>query len=90
MGLSCSLKPVHICIGIVVFSNPARNNTTTTSSKDVTKANNPPEIGCSFQGRCPRIIGDICRKEEPPWQTLDNGNAIRCHINIKELKIQQS
>ena len=49
----------------------------------------PPEIGCSFQGRCPRIIGDICRKEEPPWQTLDNGNAIRCHINIKDLEIQQ-
>ena len=28
VGLSCSLKPVHICIGIVVFSKPARNNTT--------------------------------------------------------------
>ena len=44
VGLNCSLKPVHICIGIVVFSKPARNSTTTTSSKDVTKANNPPEI----------------------------------------------
>ena len=44
VGLNCSLKPVHICIGIVVFSKPARNNTTTTSSNDVTKANNPPEI----------------------------------------------
>ena len=44
VGLNCSLKPVHICIGIVVFSKPARNKTTTTSSKDVTKANNPPEI----------------------------------------------
>ena len=27
-----------------MFSKPARNNTTTTSSKDVTNANNPPEI----------------------------------------------
>ena len=44
VGLNCSLNPVHICIGIVVFSKPARNNTTTTSSKDVTNANNPPEI----------------------------------------------
>ena len=44
VGLSCSLSPVHICTGIVVFSNPAKNNTTTTSSKDVTKANKPPEI----------------------------------------------
>jgi len=50
----------------------------------------PPEIGCSFQGRCPRIIGDKCRNETPPWQIGDNGNAIRCHIDIKELKIQQS
>ena len=44
VGLNCSLKPVHICIGIVVFSKPAKNSTTTTSSKDVTKANNPPDI----------------------------------------------
>ena len=44
VGLNCSLKPVHIWTGIVVFSNPAKNKTTTTSSKDVTKANNPPEI----------------------------------------------
>ena len=44
VGLNCSLKPVHICMGIVVFSKPAKNNTTTTSSKEVTKANNPPEI----------------------------------------------
>ena len=44
VGLSCSLKPVHICIGIVVFSRPAKNNTTTTSSKDVTNANKPPDI----------------------------------------------
>ena len=50
----------------------------------------PPEIGCSFQGRCPRILGDKCRNETPPWQIGDNGNAIRCHINIEELKALQS
>ena len=44
VGLNCSLKPVHICTGMVVFSKPARNKTTTTSSNEVTKANNPPEI----------------------------------------------
>ena len=44
VGLNCSLKPVHICIGIVVLSKPAKNNTTTTSSKDVTNANSPPDI----------------------------------------------
>ena len=44
VGLNCSLKPTHICIGIVVFSNPAKNRTTITSSNEVTKANNAPEI----------------------------------------------
>ena len=44
VGLNCSLKPVHIWIGIVVLSNPAKNNTTTTSSNEVTNANNAPDI----------------------------------------------
>ncbi len=46
----------------------------------------PPEKGCSFQGRCPRKVGDICNSEVPPWQIGENGNAIRCHINIDELR----
>ncbi len=50
----------------------------------------PPENGCSFQGRCPRILGDKCRLEVPPWQIGENGNAIRCHIGIEELKIKQT
>ena len=44
VGLNCSLKPTHIWIGIVVFSSPAKNITTTTSSKEVTKANSAPEM----------------------------------------------
>ena len=50
----------------------------------------PPENGCSFQGRCPRILGDKCRLEIPPWQIGVNGNAIRCHIDIEELKSKQT
>ena len=44
VGLHCYLKPVHMWIGIVVLSSPAKNNTTTTSSKDVTNAKRPPDI----------------------------------------------
>ena len=44
VGLNCSLRPVHIWIGIVVLSKPAKNKTTTTSSKDVTNANKAPDI----------------------------------------------
>ncbi len=50
----------------------------------------PPENGCCFQGRCPRILGDKCRTQVPPWQIGENGNAIRCHIDIEELKIKQT
>ena len=50
----------------------------------------PPEVGCSFQGRCQRILGDICKNEAPPWQTGENGNSIRCHIKIEDLKKQQT
>ena len=45
----------------------------------------PPEKGCTFQGRCPRILGDKCKNETPPWQIGLNGHAIRCHIEINEL-----
>jgi peptide/nickel transport system ATP-binding protein len=45
----------------------------------------PPEKGCTFQGRCPRIIGDKCKNETPPWQIGLNGHAIRCHIEINKL-----
>jgi peptide/nickel transport system ATP-binding protein len=37
----------------------------------------PPEKGCCFQGRCPRILGDKCREEVPPWQVGEIGHAIR-------------
>ena len=44
VGLICSRMPTHIWRGIVRCSNPDKNKTTTISSKDVTKANNAPEI----------------------------------------------
>ena len=50
----------------------------------------PPEQGCSFQGRCPRILGDICKTDVPPWQIGENGNYIRCHIKVDNLKKEQT
>ena len=49
----------------------------------------PPKKGCSFQGRCSRIVGDICKNEIPPWQLTTSGNSIRCHIPLKELQKAQ-
>ena len=33
---------------------------------------------------------NICKNEIPPWQITENGNAIRCHIKINDLKNQQT
>ena len=50
----------------------------------------PPENGCPFQRRCPRIVGDICKSEAPPWQTLPTGNLICCHIPWEALDKMQT
>ena len=57
-------------------------------AKDIVEEK-PPKKGCCFQGRCPRILGDKCKNETPPWQIGDNGNAIRCHISVEDLKKNQ-
>jgi peptide/nickel transport system ATP-binding protein len=49
----------------------------------------PPAKGCPFQRRCPRKIGAKCDTDTPPWQTRDDGHAIRCHIPLDELHRQQ-
>ena len=46
--------------------------------------------GCPFHSRCPRIIGDICRTETPPWQESERGDRIFCHIPLVQLKIAQN
>ncbi len=51
----------------------------------VPSALNPP-TGCRFHTRCPRKLGEICEREEPPWQDAGNGHRIYCHIPLEELR----
>ncbi len=46
--------------------------------------------GCCFHTRCPRVRGDICRTEEPPWQEAGNGHRLYCHIPPAELAAMQA
>jgi len=46
---------------------------------------NPPS-GCRFHTRCPRLLGEICRVQEPPWQQDGNGHLYRCHISPQDLR----
>lgn len=38
-----------------------------------------PPTGCAFHPRCARSM-DICRREMPPWVTLEEGRRARCHL----------
>ena len=44
-----------------------------------------PPSGCRFHTRCPRYLGDICKDQEPPWQSASDGQRYRCHIAPEEL-----
>ena len=41
--------------------------------------------GCVFHTRCPRKIGSICEREEPPLADAGPAHGIRCHIPAAEL-----
>jgi peptide/nickel transport system ATP-binding protein len=49
-----------------------------------------PPSGCRFHQRCPRALGEICRREEPPWQQDGSEHAYRCHIAPSDLGRQQA
>jgi peptide/nickel transport system ATP-binding protein len=41
--------------------------------------------GCVFHTRCPRKLGAICEREEPPLSPAGERHSIRCHIPAAEL-----
>ena len=47
--------------------------------------NQPP--GCKFHTRCP-FATDICKREEPPLDTCEEGHAVSCH-HWQELKQEE-
>jgi peptide/nickel transport system ATP-binding protein len=46
---------------------------------EIPSAINPPS-GCVFHTRCPRKLGEICERQEPPLLPSEPGHEIRCHI----------
>jgi peptide/nickel transport system ATP-binding protein len=45
-----------------------------------------PPSGCVFHTRCPRKLGEICEREEPPLAEVEPGHMLRCHIPLEELR----
>ena len=56
---------------------------------EIPSAVNIPK-GCRFHPRCPRKIGEICEREEPPWQERGRWHRICCHIPLEELAAKQT
>jgi peptide/nickel transport system ATP-binding protein len=46
--------------------------------------------GCRFHPRCPRVLGDVCREQEPPWRVADGRHRICCHRPLDELSRLQA
>ncbi|MEN2767315.1 ABC transporter ATP-binding protein [Ornithinibacillus xuwenensis] len=47
---------------------------------------NPPS-GCVFRTRCPFAM-DICSKEKPDWQEVENNHFVACHLYNENVKKQ--
>jgi len=51
---------------------------------EIPSAINPPS-GCVFHTRCPRKLGEVCERQEPPLIAGEPGHEIRCHISADVL-----
>ncbi|HXV34696.1 MAG TPA: ABC transporter ATP-binding protein [Gaiellaceae bacterium] len=49
-----------------------------------------PPSGCVFHTRCPRKLGEICEREEPPLAEAEPGHSLRCHIPLEDLRRLQT
>lgn len=48
----------------------------------------PP--GCRFHTRCPRKLGEVCKRDEPPWRQASASHRLCCHIELAELRRLQA
>ena len=76
-------------VSAIPVADPGHKTERALLSDDLPSARNLPS-GCRFHTRCPRKIGAICEREEPPWRDGGAGHRIRCHIPLKELAELQS
>ncbi|MCY3833382.1 MAG: ABC transporter ATP-binding protein [Chloroflexi bacterium] len=75
-------------VSAIPIPDPRHSTERILLSDDLPSAQNLPS-GCRFHTRCPRKIGEICEREEPPWRAGDGGHRIRCHIPLAELTTMQ-
>ena len=42
--------------------------------------------GCRFASRCPRKVGEICEREDPPLYQFGDNHRVYCHIPREALE----
>lgn len=81
--------PYHPCTEALLAAAPVPDSDAEKRriplSGEIPSALNPPS-GCPFHTRCPRKIGGVCERDEPPVREFPEGHRIRCHIPPEELE----
>lgn len=76
-------------VSAIPVADPRHKTERILLSDNLPSAQNLPS-GCRFHTRCPRKIGEVCERDEPPWRQAEAGHRIRCHIPLDELATLQS
>ena len=75
-------EPLHpytkALMAAVPVPDPTSRRTKVVIKGEIPSPINPPS-GCRFHTRCPEIMGDICRRKEPPLVDVGGGHYVACH-----------
>jgi len=79
-------NPLHpytqALISAVPVPDPTSRRIEVTIKGEIPSPINPPS-GCRFHTRCPKYIGEICRKEEPMLIEKEKDHYVACHLYVK-------
>ena len=81
--------PYHPYTELLLSSVPiiGRHRGAVAAERSTQRPDTAPEgVGCKFAARCDRKAGSICDTVAPPWQDVESGHRIRCHIPADALR----
>jgi peptide/nickel transport system ATP-binding protein len=83
------LEPLHpytkALMAAVPVPDPTLRRSEVVIKGEIPSPVNPPS-GCRFHTRCPVIIGEICRREEPTLTDVGKDHYVACHLYSKSQK----
>jgi peptide/nickel transport system ATP-binding protein len=70
-------------IAAVPVPDPSARRVEVVIKGEIPSAINPPS-GCRFHTRCPELLGEKCRTEEPELLEMEKGHFVACHLYSKK------